>query len=61
MEQLRDEGEKAEEGGGKRRERGGKREKERRKERGGGVSLVPKPCPKNRKRGLVALPCIFCR
>ena len=24
-------------------------------------SLVPRPRPKNRKRGLVALPCIFCR
>ena len=24
-------------------------------------SLVPRPCPKNRKRGLVAFPCIFCR
>ena len=23
-------------------------------------SLIPRPRPKNRKRGLVALPCIFC-
>ena len=29
--------------------------------RGRGSSLVPRPRPKNRKRGLVALPCIFCR
>ena len=24
------------------------------------LSLIPRPHPKNRKRGLVALPCIFC-
>ena len=56
MEELRDEGERREKG----EEREGREEGEGRR-RGGVGLVVPKPRLKNWKRGLIALPCIFCR